>query len=118
LDGVSVRLPVSAPAGGRLGVRDLVLDATAGSAQPRVVDVAFEGRVDALACDAGRITCSSVHRTDDDDETYDVMVAGSTLHDADGTALVCTDLAVGDRLDVDGAFVADGAIGDADVTRR
>jgi hypothetical protein len=115
---VSARLAVSAPAGGRIDVRDVVLDAATGSAAPGAVDVAFEGRIEALACDVGRVTCSSVHGGDDDDDTYDVTLNGSTLHDADGNALACADLATGDRLDVDGAFVADGAIGNADVTRR
>jgi hypothetical protein len=118
IDGLFVRLPLSAPAGGRVAARDVELDVSTGSARPRVVEVAFEGRVEALACDDGRVTCSSVHGTDDDEETYDVVVVGSTLHDANGGALSCADLVVGDRLDVDGVFVANGAIGEADVTRR
>ena len=101
-----------------IDARDVVVDATTGIAQASRVDVAFAGRVDTLACDQARIVLTSVHRAPDDLDTYAVTLAGSTLHDADGEALACTDLHPGDRLDVDGAFVSDDAIGDADLTRR
>ena len=117
-DGLAARLAVSAPAGGRIDARDVVLDAATGTAEPRVVEVVFEGRVEGLACDDGRVTLASVHRAPDDLETYVVTLAGSTLHDADGTVLACTDLRIDDRLDVDGEFVTEGLIGEADLTRR
>jgi hypothetical protein len=59
-----------------------------------------------------------VHRAADDLETYDVTLTGSRLVDADGNPLTCADLRIDDRLDVRGAFVEDGTIGDADVVRQ
>jgi len=117
-DVAGIRLAVSAPAGGRLGLRDVVLDASAGSATAGTVEVEFEGNVDTLACDDARITLTSVHHAADDLETYVVDLTSSTLHDRGGLPLTCTDLDVGDRLDVDGVFVSDGTIANADLTRR
>jgi hypothetical protein len=118
LDAVSARLPVSAPAGGRLGLHDVVLDVGNGSARADRIEVSFEGVVDALACDDARITLRSIHRAADDLETYVVVLTGSMLHDGEGHPLACTDLDVGDRLDVHGFFVSDGTIANADLTRR
>lgn len=117
-DALSARLAVNAPAGGRLDVRDVVLDPAAASAEPRVVEVAFEGRVETLACDDARVTLASVHRAPDDLDAYVVTLVDATLHDGDGRPLACPDLRVGDRLAVDGVFVADGTIAGADLTRR
>ena len=47
-----------------------------------------------------------------------VDLTSSTLHDPGGVPLTCTDLDVGARLDVDGIFVSDGTIANADLTRR
>jgi len=118
LDGVVARLPVNAPAGGRIDARDVVVDATTGTAEASVVDVVFEGQVETLACAEARIVLTSAHHAEDDLDTYDVTLTGSTLHDADGRPLACADLRVGDRLDVDGAFASDGTIGAADLARR
>ena len=117
-DGATARLTVNAPAGGRIDARDVVVDTTTGIARASAVGVAFEGQIEMLACAAERVTLTSVHRTPDDLDTYDVALAGSTLHAADGTPLRCVDLRVGDRLDVDGVFASDGTIADADLTRR
>jgi len=117
-DGLAARLSVDAPAGGRIDARDVAVDATTGVARASVVAVAFEGRVQTLDCAEARITLTSVHRAPDDLDTYDVALASSSLHDADGKALTCTDLHAGDHIDVDGAYASDGAIGDADLTRR
>lgn len=117
-DAVSARLAINAPAGGRIDARDVVLDAATGGAQARTIEVSFEGRVETLACAAGRVTLVSVHRAPDDLDGYVVMLDGSSLHDAAGMPLTCSDLRVDDRLDVDGAFAADDTIGDADLTRR
>lgn len=114
----SARLPVSAPAGCRLDVQDVVIDAASGAAEASRVDVTFEGRIEVLACADGRVTLASVHREADDLETYDVTLTGSRLADADGTALACADLRVDDRLDVQGTFAVDGSIEDADLMRR
>ncbi len=117
-DGLAARLRVDAPAGGRIDAHDVALDATTGDARANVVAVVFQGRLEVLDCPDDRITLSSVHRAPDDLDTYDVVLASSSLHDPDGKALTCADLRLGDRLDVDGAYDADGAIGDADVRRR
>jgi hypothetical protein len=117
-DGVSARLAVNAPAGGRIDARDVVLNAGTGGAQARTIDVSFEGRVETLACDAARVTLVSVHRAPDDLDDYVVTLDGSSLHDANGVPLACADLRVDDRVDVAGTFLADDTIGDADLTRR
>jgi hypothetical protein len=117
-DGGTARLPLNAPAGGRVDAHDVTVDTTTGIAQASTVDVAFAGRVETLACDEARIILISVHRDDDDLDDYTVVLTSSTLHDAEGRALACTDLHPGDRLDVDGTFLLDGTIGDADLTRK
>jgi hypothetical protein len=116
-DAVSARLPVSAPAGGRLDIHDVVLDAS-GTAEAELVEVAFEGSVESLACAAARVTLASVQRAADDLETYDVALTGSRLVDAAGNPLTCADLQIDDRLDVRGVFIDDGTIGDADLVRK
>jgi hypothetical protein len=117
-DGLDARLHVDAPAGGRIDARDVTLDAASGDARATAVGVVFTGRVDVLDCPDDTITLSSVERAADDLHTYDVALASSSLHDADGKALTCADLRVGDRLDVDGTYDTDGAIGDAALTRK
>jgi hypothetical protein len=116
--GVSARLPVNAPAGGFLSLRDVTLDTATGTAHAAATEVAFEGSVVDLACVENRIGLVSVHRAADDTDTYVVTLDDSTLHDGHGQTISCTELRPGDDLDVRGFFAADGTIGQADVTRR
>ncbi|HEY2388210.1 MAG TPA: hypothetical protein VGK30_14710 [Candidatus Binatia bacterium] len=112
---LEARLNVNIPAGGTLTARDLQLSSMTGEALPAALQVAFEGRIVMLACDAGRVTLVSTQRDPSDDDTYVLILQGSNLHDRQGRPRTCAELALDDRLRVDGFFAADGTIGNADV---
>ena len=108
-----VQLNVNIPAGGTLTARDLELSSKTGQAEPAALQVAFEGRIVALACDSGRVTLVSTQRDPSDDDSYVLTLSGSTLRYRQDRPRSCADLALDDRLRVDGFFAADGTIGNA-----
>jgi hypothetical protein len=120
-DGVDVRYSVNAPAGGTTTLRDLTLQVSNGTAMPTAVYVAFEGRVVGLDCAMDRLVCASralpADQIDEDD-TYVVDLTDSTVHDSAGHAVGCDAFAAGDTMHIDGAYLRDGTIGNADITRH
>jgi hypothetical protein len=109
-----VQLNVNIPAGGTLTARDLQLSSKTGRAEAAALQVAFEGRIVMLACDGGRVTLVSTQRDPSDDDSYVLTLPDSTLRDRQDHPLTCADLALDDRLRVDGFFAADGTIGNAE----
>jgi hypothetical protein len=120
-DGIDVRYSVNAPAGGTTTVRNLTLQVSSGTAVPTAVYVAFEGRVVGLDCAMSRLVCASVTVPADqidEDDTYVVDLTESTVHDSAGHAVACDAFAAGDTMHIDGAYLRDGTIGQADITRH
>ncbi|HEY2388704.1 MAG TPA: hypothetical protein VGK30_17245 [Candidatus Binatia bacterium] len=120
-DGLDARYSVNAPAGGTTTLHDVTVQAASGEVVPAAVYVAFEGRAVGLDCAMNRLVCVSVAQPAgeaDEDDTYVVDLTDSTVHDSAGHALGCDAFAPGDTMAIDGAYLRDGTIGQADITRH
>jgi hypothetical protein len=113
---------VNVPAGGKTTLHDVTLRVPSGEVAPTAVYVAFEGRVVGLDCAMDRLVCASValppDEVVDEDDTYVVELTDSSVHDSAGHTLGCEVFAVGDTMRIDGAYLLDGAIGQADITKH
>jgi len=98
-DGLLARTDVVIPAGGVLELEQIVLDLPSGEARPKRRRVEFEGFVEALDCAHGSIR---VIPKEEEDGTVFVVDAMSATIRADDQLLACSDLRVGDRLQVRG----------------
>lgn len=121
-DGLEARYSVNVPAGGTTTLRDVTLRTPSGEVAPTAVYVVFEGRVVGLDCAMDRLVCASValppDEVVDEDDTYVVELSDSSVHDSAGHTLGCEVFAVGDTMRIDGAYLLDGAIGQADIAKH
>ncbi len=97
---------VIVPSGGVLELRDVVIDTEDGEVTPTSQHIELEGFVDALDCTHDTLV---VLDTDDRAGTMFTIALQSALILRGETPLACTDLRVGDRVEVDAA-TADGRI--------
>jgi len=113
-DDLVARLQVNVPAGGTLGIKDVVLDASNGTAKPQSQSVVFDGTIVAIDCTAGELRLVSQQRPNDGDQ-YVVLLAGSTIVDGMGAAVSCPSLEDGEDARVAGAVNPDGTFGHATI---
>lgn len=113
-DRLEASLAVNVPAGGTLGLSDVTLDATSGTATPAAQSVLFLGTMTAIDCAGGELQLVSAQRPDDGD-VYVVRLAGSSIVDAAGRPVACTDLVTGEDATVSGSVDADGSFANATI---
>jgi hypothetical protein len=98
-DGLFARTDVVIPAGGVLELEQIVLDVPSGEARPSRRRVEFEGFVEALDCASGSFRVTP--KEEEDGTVFVVDAMSATIRD-DDRLLTCSDLRVGDRLQVRG----------------
>jgi hypothetical protein len=113
-DGLDASLGVNVPAGGTLGLNDVILDAANGTAAAADQSVSFAGTVTGVDCTRGELELVSRQRPDDGD-VYVVELASSTIVDQAGHVVPCSAVATGDGATVSGSVNPDGTFGDATV---
>jgi hypothetical protein len=96
-DGLFASTEVVIPAGGLLELRQIVLDSGNGEVRPERQEVQFEGAVKTLDCTGGTIVI--VAREDEAGTVFTVEVASAIIHRGT-TPLTCSDLRVGDSVEV------------------
>jgi hypothetical protein len=101
-DGLFARIDVVVPAGGVLELERIVLDSNTGEARPTRRRVEFEGFVNALDCAGGAILVVPKEDEDELATIFIVEVISATIRH-DNRLLACSDLRVGDRVQVRGA---------------
>ncbi len=96
-DGLLASTEVVIPAGGVLQLNQIVLDSDNGEVRPGRQEVEFEGAVKTLDCAGGTIVITA--KEDQEGTVFTVEVASATIHR--GTMpLTCSDLRVGDFVEV------------------
>ena len=97
-DGLSASTEVVVPAGGVLELADIALDPESAQAHPSLRRVEFEGAVEALDCAGGTIQVTA--KEDEAGTVFTVETASATIRHND-TVLQCSDLRVGDLVEID-----------------
>ena len=108
-DGGEARLIVTVPRGGDVTVDDVVIDAGSGEASADRERVQFSGLVSSTRCAQNSIRVVS-RRSPGDGNSYVVDLEHAAVHDDQGRALRCSDLASGESVDVAGVVAVDGDI--------
>jgi hypothetical protein len=104
-DRLFARTDVVVPAGGVLELSEIVLDPDSDEARPTMRRVEFDGFVQSLDCAGGAIVVTAGE--DEAETVFTVDVESATIR-SDDAPLACTDLRVGDHVEVD-AVTADGS---------
>ena len=108
----SARMTVNLPAGGALTLNDVRLNTESGHANADTQDIYCEGVVADTDCTGMTLTMMSIESPGAYSlDSYVIRLDSSTLLDASGHALSCTELRYGDELTVDGVVNADGTFG-------
>lgn len=113
-DGLSARLRANVPAGGTLTMNDVHIDTAQGVAVPQKEDVEFAGLISSIDCPGERLVLVSAQKPTDGDQ-YVVVLAGSTVKDANGAPVSCDALKVGESAQTSAIVNPDGTFGDADI---
>ncbi len=98
-DGLSASTEVVIPAGGVLELEDIELDPESDEAHPTTSRVEFDGVIDMLDCAGGKILVAA--KEDEGGTVFTVETASATIRQ-DTTPLQCSDLLVGDHVEVHG----------------
>ena len=108
-DGGSGRLVITIPKGGTVTLSNVHVDVPTNAATVEDQHVHFDGLVNATDCEHDAATLVSRH-SPTDGNSYTVHFHDGAVHDPSGVVVVCTELAPGDPVDVDGAVTGGGAV--------
>lgn len=111
--GGTARLAINAPAAGRLTLDDIHVNSATGAASAATQHVLFDGIVTHVDCQGQILTLVSIAQSPTDTDRYMVRLDTSSVRDAHGNRLTCSDLQTGARAMIQGVVNADGTFGDA-----
>lgn len=113
--GGQAQIALNVPAGGQLTLDNVTVDAPRGAAVVETQAVAFEGIITGIDCQSLILTLVSSHHGAEDVDQYALRLDTSSVLDAQGEPVACTDLSAGQQARVQGFVNPDGTFGDATV---
>ena len=109
------QIALNVPAGGRLTLNNVTVDAQQGAAVAESQAVDFDGTITGIDCERLILTLVSTHRDPDDTDQYTLRLDTSSVHNAQGEPVACADITLGQRAIVQGFVEPDGSFGNATV---
>jgi hypothetical protein len=113
--GGEAQIALNVPAGGRLTLNNVAVDAQRGEAVAETQDVDFDGTVTGVDCQGLTLTLVSTHHGPDDVDPYTLRLDTSSVRNAQGDIVACADIRVGEQAMVQGVVNPDGTFGHATV---
>ena len=113
--GGEAQIALDVPAGGRLTLNNVAVDAQRGEAVAETQDVAFDGTITGVYCQSLTLNLVSTHHGPDDVDPYTVRLDTSSVQNAQGDTVACGDIRDGEQAMVQGVVNPDGTFGHATV---
>jgi len=114
-DSGAARLDANVPAGGRLTLNNVDVDAQQGTAVAESADVDFAGIITAANCTAGSLIMTSSPTVGNDVDKYIIDLNTSSLQSAHGVVVPCSAVHPGQHASVQGMVNSDGSFGEATI---
>lgn len=112
-DKVRAHLPVYLPSGGTMTLNGVHIDNVSGTVAVDSQAIDFVGEITQVDCAGQTLTMFPAKRPPGDNDTYTVLLNGSSLVDSLGNPVSCSQLRNGQFAHVQGAVNVDTTFGDA-----
>lgn len=113
--GGEAQMALNVPAGGRLTLNNVAVDAQQGAAVAESQAVDFDGSITGIDCQNLILTLVSAHQGPDDVDQYTLRLDTSSVRNAQGELVACADIGIGEQAFVQGFVNPDGTFGNATV---
>ena len=114
-DRVRARLPIYLPSGGTMTLNGVQIDTATGTVTTASEDVDFLGELTQIDCAGQTLMMLSAKRTPGDTDLYAVRLDTSSLEEAQGHPLSCSELSSGQIAHVQGTVNPDSSFGHAQI---